>query len=112
MNTLRKSNGLAAGIIVLALAAVIIHFYLNVRMGKLDILFTLNGFGYLAFLAALFLPLPVVKDNNRLVRFGMIGYTLLTIILWVFLGKPYTPLGYVTKVIEFALVILLGFKKP
>jgi hypothetical protein len=35
------------------------------------------------------------------------GFTALTIVLWVFLGQPYTGLGYLTKAIEAALLVLL-----
>ncbi|NPV77829.1 MAG: hypothetical protein HPY59_15830 [Anaerolineae bacterium] len=112
MNSTNKFTGLQIGIVFLTMATALIHFYLNVIMGKLDILFTLNGLGYLALLAGLYLPLPVARDHRRLVRVVMIGYTVLTIVLWVFMGKPYTMLGYITKLIELSLVILLLFKRP
>jgi hypothetical protein len=94
------------GIVVLSLATAIIHFALNVMMGKLDILFTLNGLGYLALLAALFLPLPIVSRYRPLVRIIFIVYTLITIGAWVVFGSR-DVLGYTNKIIEVALVALL-----
>jgi hypothetical protein len=107
-----RANWLDVGILLLGAAVALIHFYLNVLMGKVDLLFTLNGFGYVGLLGLLYLPLPVAQDHRKLVRFVLIAYTLLTIILWVFLGKPYTSLGYFTKLIEAGLVVLLFIKRP
>lgn len=99
---------LQIGIILLALATALIHLVvLNIQMGQIDLLFTLNGLGFLAFLAALYLPLPVVRDNRSLVRYAFIAYTALSILAWVFVGLPSTPLGYFTKAIEAALIVLL-----
>jgi hypothetical protein len=75
-------------------------------MGQIDVLFTLNGLGYLALLAALYLPVPIAKDNRSLVRIVFIGYTILGILAWVILGGS-SLLGYVTKAIEVALIVLL-----
>jgi hypothetical protein len=103
---------LQIGIILLTLATAFIHLVLlNIMMrqftGSIDPLFTLNGLGYLALLAALYLPLPVVRDNRQLVRYALMGFTALTIVAWIFLGQPSSPLGYVTKLIEVALIVLL-----
>jgi hypothetical protein len=35
------------------------------------------------------------------------GYTALTIILWLLIGRPYTTIGYVDKAIELTLLALL-----
>ncbi len=35
------------------------------------------------------------------------GYAALTIVLWVVVGQPYTPLGYFTKLVQLALIVLL-----
>lgn len=94
------------GIVVLTLATAFIHFALNFIMGKLDILFTLNGLGYLTLLAALFLPLPIVSRYRSLVRIVFIVYTLITIGMWLAFGMR-DALGYTAKIIEVALVALL-----
>jgi hypothetical protein len=102
---------IAIGIIVLTLATALIHFYLNVLMGKIDPLFTLNGLGYLALLAALFLPLPLLSRYRPLIKWVMVIYTLITIAAWIFLGAR-DFLGYLDKLIEAALVVLLLLYRP
>ena len=91
---------LRTGIAVLTLATALIHLQLNFP----DPMFILNGLGYLALLAALFLP-SLVRYRG-LVRWALIGYTALTILLWLLLGAR-TPIGYVDKVIEIVLIALL-----
>ena len=100
------------GIIILTGATALIHLSLNFVMGKFDIMFTLNGLGYLTLLAALFLDIPVARDNRRLVRFGLIGLTTVAIIAWIFLGDMTWWLGWLTKLIELALIGLLLMKRP
>jgi hypothetical protein len=105
----------AIGIISLTLITAIIHLViLNVRMGRIDPPFILNGLGYLALLAALYLPLPIAKDNRRLVRWLFIGFTIVTILAWFFISflpsiqNGYNDgIGYFTKLDELALIVLL-----
>ena len=51
-----------------------------------DVAFILNGLGYLALLAALYLPVPRLLPYRRVVRLTLIGYATLTILLWVAIG--------------------------
>lgn len=94
-------------IVLLALTTAVIHFSLLFP----DVMFILNAVGFVFFAAAMFLPLPVVKNNRRLTRWGFIGYALLTIVLWGLIGERST-LGYITKGVEITLVALLWFEKP
>jgi hypothetical protein len=92
-------------ILVLGLATAVIHgVVLNLMMGKLDLLFTLNGIGFLVLLVAYFLP--QLRPLHNLVRWGLIAFTAATIIAWVFLGAR-EILGYVTKLIEVGLIVAL-----
>jgi hypothetical protein len=93
-------GALRAGIAVLTLATALIHLQLNFP----DPMFILNGLGYLVLLAALLLP--SLARYRRLVRWALIGYAALTIFLWLLLGAR-TPIGYIDKVIEVALISLL-----
>lgn len=93
------------GITFLTLATALIHFYLSMMMG-IDVLFTLNALGYIALLAALLIPLPILVRYRPIIRWVMILYTLLTIVLWIIMGDRDT-LAYVDKLIEAALVVLL-----
>ncbi|NIW49855.1 MAG: hypothetical protein GWN30_35310 [Gammaproteobacteria bacterium] len=107
MNT--ESSRLSAvqiGIIILTLATALIHFSLLFP----DVLFILNGLGYLSLLAAYFLPIELARKNHNLVRWLFIIFTAVTILGWVAIGDKSWPggaLGYVTKLIEVALIVML-----
>ena len=90
------------GVIILTLMAALVHISLLFP----DPVFILNGLGYLALLAALYLPVPRLVPHRRAVRWALIGYATLTILTWVAIGER-TPLGYSTTVGEVALVLLL-----
>jgi hypothetical protein len=106
MATSRTSAGvgLGAGIFLLALATAIIHLYLGLSFG--NTLFVLNGLGYLGLLAALQLPIPQLARFRPFVRWALVGYTALTIVLY-FVMAPLTVIGLVDKAIEVALIVLL-----
>ena len=95
-------NALRASIVGLTLATALIHLQLNFP----DPVFILNGLGYLALLVALFVPIPRIQRYRRIARWALIGYTALTIFLWIIVGAR-TPIGYVDKIIEVALISLL-----
>lgn len=103
MNQTKAQLGpLQAGVIILTLATAIIHFSLLFP----DVLFILNGLGYLALLAALYLPISQLAGRRGLVRWALLGYTALTVVLWVIMGER-GALAYVDKVIEVVLLVLL-----
>jgi uncharacterized membrane protein YeiH len=96
---------LQVSILVLGLATAAIHgILLNIMMGGLDLLFTLNGIGFLVLIAAYFLP--QFSQYRNLVRWALILFTAVTILAWVFKGARET-LGYVTKLIEVGLIAAL-----
>lgn len=98
-------------IIILTLATAFIHFSLAFP----DVLFILNGLGYLTLLAAMYLPLPFAKDNRGLVRWVFMGFTAVTILAWIAIGNKSWPaglLGYLTKAIEVVLLGLLWTERP
>ncbi len=90
------------GIILCAVATAVVHLTLSFP----DPMFILNGLGYLGLTAALFLPLPFLKKYHSLVRYILMGFTLVTILAWVAVGLR-IPLGYITKVIELGMLVLL-----
>ena len=106
MATSRTSAGvvLGVGIFLLALATAAIHLYLGLSFG--NTLFFLNGLGYLGLLAALQLPIPQLVRFRPIVRWVLVGYTTLTIVLY-FVMAPLTVIGLVDKAIEVALIVLL-----
>jgi hypothetical protein len=95
-------NPIRIGILLLGLATAIIHLQLLFP----DLLFILNGLGYLGLLAAYFLPIPMFQARHGLVRWALIAFAAVTIIAWVFMGERST-LAYVDKTIEVLLIILL-----
>jgi hypothetical protein len=95
------SGVIRTGIIVLTLGTALIHLQLAFP----DPVFILSGLGYLALLAALYLP-PGLARYRNVVRLVLIGYTALIIFLWVLFGAR-IPIGYIDKAIEVALISLL-----
>ena len=102
MSTARVSvnAALRIGVVVFTLGTALIHLQLNFP----DPVFILNGLGYLTLLAALYLP-QVARYRNA-VRWVLIGYTALTILLWILIGAR-VPIGYIDKAIEVALIVVL-----
>jgi hypothetical protein len=100
-------------IILAALATAFLHISLWP-----DIMFTLNGLGYLGLLGAYLLPIPFFQERRNLVWWAMVGYTLLTIILWVIMGsKEFVPgtssaTGYYAKAAELILLVFLWLDRP
>lgn len=90
------------GIIILTLATAIIHITLLFP----NTLFILNGLGYIALLAALYLPIPQLAGNRNLVRWALLAFAAVTIIAWIAIGAR-GPLAYATKAIEVVLIVLL-----
>jgi hypothetical protein len=52
------------------------------------------------------LPIPRISEYRSLVRWVLVGYTALTIFLWILVGAR-NPIGYTDKVIEVCLFALL-----
>jgi hypothetical protein len=95
-------TAIRSGVIVLTLIAAVVHLSLLFP----DPAFILNGLGYLALLAALYLPIRPLVPYRRLVRWALVGYATLTILLWVAIGER-SLLGFATTADEVALVVLL-----
>ena len=96
---------LLTGVILeLTLATAFIHFTLG------GTLFLLNAAGYLAlgvaYLGAAVLPMQSVRRFSWLPRLGLAGFASVTIIVYLVIG-PHFTLGWVTKGIEVAIVMLV-----
>jgi hypothetical protein len=98
------------GILVAGLATALLHLSLFTKLGMDPIV--LNGIGYLALLGAYFLPIPFLQQRHNLVWWALLGYTILTFVLWLILGdKNFVPgttsaTGYYAKAAE---IFLMGF---
>jgi hypothetical protein len=108
-----SSSAKRTAIVVLTLITVVVHLVLlNLPFimgdGEIDVLFALNGLGYLVLLYALLNDIP--KGQKSLVRWVFIGYTAVTIVAWVFLNYLRghgDMLGYLTKLDEVLLIAAL-----
>lgn len=104
------------GIIISTLATAVLHLSLFPRLG-FDPIF-LNGFGYLGLLGAYFLPISFFQQRHKLVWWVLMGYTVLTIVLWVILGDMQfvagttSAIGYYAKAAEIFLLAFLWADKP
>lgn len=103
-------------IILLTLITALVHFYLNINTGAFVFqpMFTLNGLGYLALLAALFWPPAFVagmlRGREKLLHYVFIGYAAVTIVAYFAVngaGGFIYPLGLATKVVEALLIFSL-----
>lgn len=97
-------------IAMLTLITASVHLYLGVlQIESINFLFLLNGLGYLGLLT-IFLA-PQLKSFHRLIGWVFLGYTLLTIIMWYFMGGPregvFDPFDVVTKAVEASLAVQL-----
>ena len=101
------------GIILYALLAAYLHLILYPDIG-----FTLNGLGYIGLLGAYFLPIPFFQSRHKLVWWVLVGYTLLTIVLWFIMGSKEfvagtnSAIGYYAKAAEILLLACLWVDKP
>jgi hypothetical protein len=105
------------GIIVFTLATAFLHLAVYPDIAASDPIF-LNGFGYLALLGMYFLPVPAFQNTPKLNWWALLLYTLLTIVLWIFLGNldfgstRTSIIGYFAKAAEVLLVICLWLDRP
>ncbi|MCS6844770.1 MAG: hypothetical protein NZ528_10710 [Caldilineales bacterium] len=105
MTTTKPTFGpLQIGIALLTVATAVIHLVLAVPNQL--VLFYLNALGYLALLAALYLPIAALAPYRHLVRWALIAYTAVTVIAWAAIGDR-SAIAYADKAIEVALIVLL-----
>ena len=109
MSQLRQLTPMQIAIVLLTVATAIIHIVLAIPSpAPMNIIFFLNGLGYLALVAGLYL-VPQLDNMHTVIRWVLVGYAAVTIILFfVFNAETgYGPLGLITKAIEVVLIILL-----
>ena len=95
------------GVILCAIITATIHIYLSFQfINAPDWVFLLNGLGYLALVVVLYLPVTALSAYRTPLRWLLIAYSALTIVLWILLGAR-TTIGYLDKLIEIALIIFL-----
>lgn len=77
-----------------------------------DIMFLFNGIGYIGLCALFLLPLTMVKPYHENLRWVLMGYTALTIILWVVINGKLDPVGITAKLAEVAIIAVLFIDRP
>jgi hypothetical protein len=100
-------------ILVLVMLTAAIHLSRARADPEIGLLFTLNAVGYLLLVALLYLPLPGLRRWCQIIRWLLIGYTAVTIglyLLWGALSSEWSTLGWIDKVIEGALLGLLWWE--
>ena len=101
-------------ILTLITAAIHVYFYTTgsgftlTGPDKLFTFFLFNALGYLGLLGLIYLPLRLPDSLHRLVRPVFIGYTILTIVLYIIIsaqsGIWSVPLAPIAKLAELILV--------
>src|SRR5262245_5977480 len=98
-------------IVLLTLTTALVHANFFIEKPSTDVIYALNGLGYVTLLVLLYLPLPALDPFRRPVRWIFMGYTALTILAYLIFGlvtHDWTvPLGPITKAVELILIGLL-----
>lgn len=102
---------LRTAVLVLGLITALVHLVvLNISFvrdtGSPDLLFTLNGLGYLGLLAAFFGKVPWLSQRRALLHYLFMAYAAVTILAWV-AGGARNFIGYATKLDELLLIASL-----
>lgn len=99
-----RFGALQIAIVLLTVATAAIHLFLAFSTTPPMTLFILNGVGYLALVAALYLP--QLSRYHKWIRWALIVFTAITVIAWIAIGQR-MAIAYVDKIIEVALIVLL-----
>jgi hypothetical protein len=97
------------GIIVITVITALVHLDLAVTSTPFDIMFFLNFLGYLALLAAFILPIPLLQNYRKWIRWAFMAFAAVTIFGWILIGLR-VWFAYIDKVLELVLIGLLWFE--
>lgn len=106
MDMVAKLSSRQMAIVGLTIVTAVIHLVLGI--GSSNLLFILNFVGYIGLVVALYF-LPQLAGQRPLVRWVLVGYTALTVILYFVMNPDAltSVLGLVTKAVEVVLIFLL-----
>lgn len=107
-----RSN-LRLAIIVLTLITAAIHLGLTIVLsGAMQIMFVLNGVGYLVLMWALLWPPAFLKGMRDLVHYAFLAFTLTTVVGYFAVnGIKADVLGWTDKIVEILLMLAVWFHK-
>lgn len=94
-----------AAIILAAAVTAGIHLFLGLRFG--DVLFLLNALGYVGLTGLFLIPLKFLQPFREWIRWILIAYSALTILLWAVINGTFDVLGITAKSAEILLIVLL-----
>ena len=104
----RSQNEIGAlqiAIVVCTVMAAFIHLYAAIQPDEdLGFWLFLNGAGYLGLLTIFFMPR--FTEWHDKISFLLMGYALLTIVLWFIFGQSYDFVGYIANSVEIVLAVL------
>lgn len=101
---------LIAGLTTALVHLVVLNIIIFTSEGHLDLLFSLNGLGYLTLLGMFFLAPTFVEEQWSFFHLIFMGFAAVTIVAFFILGgtgfggTEVDPLGYFTKVVELILI--------
>lgn len=106
MEDLRSLSSQSYRIVALALLTALIHLFLGIQGGIA--IFILNGLGFIALVACLYL-VPQLANWRTYLRWALVAYSAITIVAYFVVNdQPLdSGIGLVTKAIEVILVVLL-----
>ena len=110
MDEFRTLNAQSYRIMGLALLTGLIHLFLGIQ-GAIPI-FILNGLGFIALVAALYL-VPQLANLRTYTRWALAAYTAVTIIAYFVVNQQPLDSGFglLTKAVELILLLLLLVKQ-
>ena len=104
---------LVTGLLTAFVHLIVLNVIIFSTEGHLDLLFSLNGLGYLTLLGMFFFAPQFVEEQWDFFHFVFIGFAAVTIIAFFILGgtgfggTEVDPLGYATKIDEVILIASL-----
>ncbi len=115
---MQTSSYKLGGIQILLIAAALITGVIHLGLGSDflanigDIMFLLNGIGFIGLAALYLLPLAFLKPYHEIVRWVFAGYSALTVILWVVMNGHLEPAGIAAKLAEIAIIAVMLIDRP
>ncbi len=102
-------GALQVAITVCLLATTFINLYVSaLPYESKRFWFLLNGLAYLSLLTAFFLPR--LAPRHHMISFLLMGYALLSVVLWFVIGQPDQIIGYITNAIGLVLAVLAFYE--
>jgi len=100
---------LQVAIVVCTLTVAFMHLFAGLQpIEDFRFWFLFNGLIYLGLLTAFFMP--HFRAKHHLISFLLMGYALLTIVLWFLLGQPDELISCITNAVELVLVVFAFYE--